>query len=249
MIFVERYLERIGITQKEEPVYDYLAKLQRAHLLSIPFETHDIHNGIPIICEEGKFLDKILTRERGGFCYELNSSFAWLLRNLGFNVTLLSGRVNRTEGGFGPEFDHMTLLVHLNRDYVVDVGYTNFSAIPMTLNGEEKNDMLGLSKIERVENGDYAFYRFEENNWKTEYLFTLQPYQLQDFFQMCKFHESSPESPFVKKPLAVIYSPNGRITLSGNTLTILENGNKVSKEVSDDEKKDLLNKQFGILCP
>src|SRR6185503_11605199 len=53
----------------------------------------------------------IVTRRRGGFCYELNGLFALLLRQLGFEVTLLAAGVARADGGFGPEFDHLTLLV------------------------------------------------------------------------------------------------------------------------------------------
>jgi arylamine N-acetyltransferase len=51
--------------------------------------------------------DKIVRRRRGGFCYELNGLFAWLLRQLGFTVTLLSARVAQADGDFSPEFDHL----------------------------------------------------------------------------------------------------------------------------------------------
>jgi len=48
-------------------------------------------------------------RRRGGYCYELNSLFAALLRTLGFEVHLLSARVARPDGSFSPEFDHLVL--------------------------------------------------------------------------------------------------------------------------------------------
>lgn len=248
MISTRQYLQRIGILERKNPDYDFLAELQLAHLLTVPFETHDIHSGIRIICDEEGFLNKIIARKRGGFCYELNSAFAWLLRSLGFRVTLLSGRVARPTGDYGPEFDHMTLLVHLDRDYVVDVGFTNFSAIPLTLDGTEKTDVLGTSEIRRLENGDFAFCRFEDNAWKTEYLFTLKPRQLKEFEAMCRFHESSPESPFTTKPLATIYTTSGRKTISGNSLIILDNGIRTIRDITDAEKFDLLKEQFGILC-
>jgi N-hydroxyarylamine O-acetyltransferase len=248
MISVGQYLERIGIPKRKEPGYEFLAELQFAHLLRVPFETHDIHSGIRIICDEEGFLRKILLRNRGGFCYELNTAFAWLLKNLGFHVTLLSGRVARAGGGYGPEFDHMTLLVHLEQDYIVDVGFTTFSTIPLLLNGEERTDTPGTSRIERQEGEDFSFSRFEDNKWKIEYLFTLTPRMLPEFAAMCRFHESAPESPFIKKPLAAIYTRSGRITISGNTLIVLENGVRTTREIDDAEKKDLLMKHFTILC-
>ncbi len=44
-------------------------------------------------------------------------------RALGFQVDLLSAAVARETGGFGPDFDHLTLLVHLEQDWLADVGF------------------------------------------------------------------------------------------------------------------------------
>ena len=49
---------------------------------------------------------KVITMQRGGFCYELNGLFHWLLQELGFKVGLASGRgYDRNRNDFGPEFD------------------------------------------------------------------------------------------------------------------------------------------------
>ncbi len=42
---------------------------------------------------------------------------------LGFQVDLLSAAVARETGGFGPDFDHLTLLVHLEQDWLAEVGF------------------------------------------------------------------------------------------------------------------------------
>ncbi|MDP4221582.1 MAG: arylamine N-acetyltransferase [Bacteroidota bacterium] len=249
MIEAWEYLGRIGVSTPPSPDLDSLSALHIAHLVSVPFETYDIHSAVPIVCDEESFVHKIVKRKRGGFCYELNTSFAWLLRQLGFDVTLLSGRVTREGGGFGPEFDHMALLVQLDQPYIVDVGFTNFSTKPLTLDGAAKSDPLGSSKIELQESGDHAFMRLEEGKWKIEYLFTLQPRQLEEFAEMCKFHETSPQSPFIAKPLSVIYTESGRITISGNSFIAIENGIKTTHEIQNSEKIDLLRNYFKIdLC-
>src|SRR6266849_501352 len=84
------YLERIGYRGRIRPSPDVLRRLHRRHLLSIPFENLDIRLGRPIVLSENAFHDKIIKHRRGGFCYELNGSFAALLRNLGFSVSMLS---------------------------------------------------------------------------------------------------------------------------------------------------------------
>ena len=114
MLNLAAYLERIGYSGSTEPSAETLRALHRAHMLAVPFENLDIHLGRKIVCDESRFLHKIVNERRGGFCYELNGAFAALLRGLGFQVTLLSARVACADGiTSGPEFDHLTLLVHL----------------------------------------------------------------------------------------------------------------------------------------
>src|SRR5690242_3051518 len=108
---LQAYLQRINYRGEQKPTAAILRELHRAHLLAVPFENLDIHLGRPILLDQDALFDKIVRRSRGGFCYELNGLFALLLRGLGFDVTLLAAGVARADGGFGPEFDHLTLLV------------------------------------------------------------------------------------------------------------------------------------------
>src|SRR5262249_48688823 len=109
---VAAYLDRIGATRP--PVLDgaALGALHRAHLLTVPFENLSIHLAEPISLAEGDLADKIVTRRRGGFCYELNGTFALLLEALGANVVRAAARVYG-DGRLGPPFDHLTLIVRL----------------------------------------------------------------------------------------------------------------------------------------
>jgi len=97
--------------------------LHLAHLLSAPFENLSIHWHEPIVLTDEALFQKIVLRQRGGFCYELNGLFASLLRTLGFQVEMLSAGVMNKRGEFGPEFDHMTLMVTLAERWLVDVGF------------------------------------------------------------------------------------------------------------------------------
>src|SRR5918995_2554428 len=109
---VDAYLERIDYRGPLAPTAETLRRLHVAHLLAVPFENLSIHAGEPVVLDDEALFEKIVARRRGGFCYELNGLFAWLLRALGFRVTMLSARVvNR--GVVGPEYDHLTLQVDL----------------------------------------------------------------------------------------------------------------------------------------
>ncbi|HXG91004.1 MAG TPA: arylamine N-acetyltransferase, partial [Blastocatellia bacterium] len=92
---VEKYLDRINYSGSLEPTSETLRALHRAHMFAVPFENLDIHINREIVLDEERILQKIIDERRGGFCYELNGAFAWLLRELGFEVEMLAAGVAR----------------------------------------------------------------------------------------------------------------------------------------------------------
>ncbi len=133
MVDVAAYFDRIGYSGDPNSSIETLRAVHRTHLFTVPFENLDIglHREIP--CDENAAIRKIVERKRGGFCYEMNGAFAALLRELGFQVTLLSARVAREDGGEGPEFDHLTLRVDLEEPWLADVGFGESFLDPLRL--------------------------------------------------------------------------------------------------------------------
>lgn len=131
---VQAYLERINYHGNLKPDFATLSALHQAHLFTVPFENLDIHLKRPIKLDEASLFDKIVNRRRGGFCYELNGLFAVLLCEVGYQVTLLSAGVSNDIGGFGPDFDHLTLMVTLdNGHWLADVGFGGSFHFPLPL--------------------------------------------------------------------------------------------------------------------
>src|SRR5690242_11838717 len=100
MFDVAAYLDRIAYTGPLTPSLATLRALHLAHLRAVPFENLDIGLGRPIVLDDAALYEKIVVRQRGGFCYELNGLFARLLCELGFPVTLLSAGVKGGDGQF-----------------------------------------------------------------------------------------------------------------------------------------------------
>src|SRR6267378_5734849 len=140
---IDPYLRRVGYFGEIEPTETTLRSLHRAHMFSVPFENLDISLGREIICDESRFLHKIVDERRGGFCYEMNGAFAALLRELGFQVTLLSARVGAGDGRDGPEFDHMALRVELEEDWLADVGFGDSFVDPLRLEPGLEQEQFG----------------------------------------------------------------------------------------------------------
>ncbi|WP_018347673.1 arylamine N-acetyltransferase family protein [Longispora albida] len=129
MIDVAAYLRRIG---HSGPLT--LAALHRSHLSAVPYEDLDIQLGRPIVPLTAPALfDKIVTRGRGGYCYELNGLFGALLETLGFEVTYLRATLSLEQGPRRFWGQHAALVVREDgQDWLADVGYGDgfFSPVP-----------------------------------------------------------------------------------------------------------------------
>ena len=243
------YLERIGYRGPTRPSLDVLRRLHRRHLLSIPFENLDIHLHRPIILGEAAFYDKIIEHRRGGFCYELNGSFASLLKRLGFKVSMLSARVARKGGGFSPDFDHMTLLVQLKDSCVADVGFGDSFTEPKRLDMSHPQADRGKDYRFTRKDGWIVLSRRTKGNrlWEPQYKFSLTSRRLEDFIPRCLWQQTSLRSHFRKGRVCTRLTPNGRLTLTDTKFIVTRGDKKVERLLrTPEEFTTLLLRHFGI---
>ncbi len=280
MLNLRAYLDRIAYSGSILPSAETLHALHRAHMLAVPFENLDIHIGRPIICDVDRFLHKIINERRGGFCYELNGAFATLLRALGFHVTLLSARVIGADGSVSPEFDHLTLRVDLRASelsaseppaserralepprpaahevssdppWLADVGFGDSFIEPLRLTPNVEQHQIGrVYRLNEVEGAFHMEVR-ADGKWKRQYSFTLQPGNLSDFADMCRYHQTSPDSHFMRHRICSRATPEGRITLSDLMLIETRDGRREERELGGEEQwRASLRELFGIDLP
>ncbi|WTT35972.1 arylamine N-acetyltransferase [Kitasatospora sp. NBC_00085] len=212
---VDAYLARIGAVRPGRPSEAALAQLQRAHLDAVPFENLSVHLGEPVLLGTGDLFEKIVTRRRGGFCYELNASFAALLRALGYRVSLLGARVCDGDR-LGPPFDHLALRVDLGGPWLADVGFGRFSRLPLRLDDRgQQPDPAGEFTITPY-GGDELDVRMDG---EPQYRLGLRPYEPADFVPTCWWQATSPDSHFTRSTTCSLPAPDGgRVTLSGTRL-------------------------------
>jgi N-hydroxyarylamine O-acetyltransferase len=245
---VDAYYERIGYDGSRQPSLETLRGLHRSHLYSVPFENLDIALGIPIILDPARLYDKIVSRRRGGFCYEVNGLFYELLLALGFRVAMLSGCVRRDDGGFGPEFDHMLLKAELPDPWLADVGFGESFVDPLPLKvgaeGAENGQLFSV----KPENGGWELHRRDSDGTDVPlYRFSDVAHQLSEYVPMCEYHQTSPESSFTRRRICTMAKPDGRITLAG--MRLIETKNGLSRETilaSEQELRACLGEQFGV---
>lgn len=246
---LEAYLKRINYHGSRAVSAETLRDLHVAHLRSVPFENLSIHAGQPIVLDDDALFEKVVTLRRGGFCYELNGLFAALLRELGFDVLMLSARVANPEGEYGPDFDHMTLLVTLDQRWLADVGFGDSFLEPLLLE-EGREQVQGAFTYKIVDDGNHLVLmrRQSDGDWEHQYRFTLQPHNYADYADMCHYHQTSSESPFTRKRVCTLATPEGRITLSDlRLITSVDGGGRQERALtSEDEFNALLRQHFGI---
>ena len=250
---ISTFLKRINYAKSVKPDVQTLHGLHIAHMLTIPFENLDIGLKCPIELSEQALWDKIVVRKRGGFCYELNGLFAWLLRQIGYEVTHLNARVFNREGKLGIEFDHLALLVIIpdqRSRWLADVGFGDSFMEPLSFD-ESGEQVQGLRayRLEQTPQGCIIWQKNYEGSRERQYFFDLQPRRFpSDYEAACLYHQTSPESSFTKGSIISRATPDGRISLEDGWLILTQNGQRSRHPIADeDEYRLLLGRYFGVI--
>jgi len=245
---VENYLKRISFQDEIQTNLNTLAALHRHHIQNIPFENLDILHGRKIHLDLNKIEHKVISNRRGGFCYELNSLFGALLRQVGFDVKMISARVYGKEK-IGREFDHLFLKVNFGIAWLVDVGFGDNFLEPIRIEiGTKQRDPTGIFRIERHDSAYLRLESYKEGlGYSPKYFFTMDERQLEDYAEMCEYHQTSPESSFTHERVCTMATEHGRVTLRDDMLIETIYGKKTMRLVMDDEEFDqILKDRFGI---
>src|SRR5699024_9259612 len=222
---------------------------QSHHMLHVPFENLAVIRNVPIILDVDDFYEKVVTRHRGGYCYELNGLYYALLKRLGFSCKLVSATVQKPDGTWARKGSHACTIADIDGEaYLTDVGFGDSATISVPFNGEMRKDVSGAYRLEYVAPNvyDLKWKYSSDDEWSTRLRIDTHPKDLQDFTEACKFNQTSPESPFTQKDVVTLATANGRITLSGNTLTTTYNGKKEQKTIRNEDKTAVLKTHFEI---
>ena len=245
---VQTYLKLIDCENFLTASLQSLKQLQRANMFRIPFENIDVQLSIPIHLHLPTLYKKVVEEHRGGYCYELNSLFNWLLQKLGFVSQLISARVvNNNQPG--PEFDHMAILVKMENGWLLDVGFGDLFLDPIEIKPDVvQTDGANYFMIKECEGGGYSLWmsatgiRYEE-----KYRFNLNPVRMKDFEEQNRWKQTSPDSHFVKNLICTLPIPKGRKTILNQRF--LERAGNERKMETFDNTEDLLQclrAEFGI---
>ncbi|PVX52444.1 N-hydroxyarylamine O-acetyltransferase [Balneicella halophila] len=246
---IDRYLDRINYKGSLAPNLTTLKRLQKAHLLAVPFENLDVHTQTPIKLDTKHIYEKIAANNRGGFCYELNGLFYKLLNILGYDVKRISARVYIENTGYSPEYDHLTIIAHIgDEDYLTDLGFGDFLFEPIAL--ARDNEIYDGRNHYSVDMYNDEYWRINKSNdgeSTPEFIFKNIDRKFEEFENRCNYHQTNPDSSFVRKRLISLPTKDGRVTLTGNTLKLTRNSKTIeSREIDAVDFPNILWEKFRI---
>lgn len=239
------YLERIALKQVPEPTVEGLQTLQRHHRLAIPFENLDAILGRTIHIDSANVFDKLVTRRRGGFCFEQNRLFADALAALGFEARPLLGRVQLGMAEINGRTHVLSLVSVAGEQWIADVGFGGSYSPPMPFrDGAE------------VEGPDGARFRLErdtEHGWRllrhgpadtTDGRGAGAGWQLQctlsdglaydsDLAMGAHFAATHPSSRFVQHRVVTMPLPTGFASLIDRNYRRRSGGESTAAEITD----------------
>ena len=252
MVSAAQYLPRIGVDASERrPDLGLLRELQLAHLVTVPFENLDVFYRRGVTTDLEWSLPKIVERRRGGWCFELNGAFGWLLREVGFDVHYVSCQVFGPDG-WGPSLDHCALVVHLDGErWFVDVGFGDCCMVPVRIEDGEHDAVP--RRVRFAIDGD-SFRMSElalDGAWGDSLQGTFRPRQLADFTPRSEFLKTEPGLPWTQKPFATraTAADGSRVTLRNGVLRVRAGCGEFTDTPLDDGQFDELLAEHFALTP
>ena len=252
MIEKEAYFRRIGLPDDTPVTFtkDFLEKVQYQHVISVPYENLDILDRHPLSLEAEALYDKIVLRNRGGYCFELNALLKAFLSELGFQVNSYFARYLRGETSIPLRRHHVLSVKTEDGVYVCDVGIGQTAPrYPLLLKeGLIQRQGAEAYKFEKDDQLGWVLWEMREGEWSRYFSFTEDVALDIDFIQPSFYCEMHPDSPFNKTIIAAIKTPNGRKAINdraykefcGDEMVYIE------ENCSDARLTELFRAHFGI---
>ena len=247
---VAQYLSRINLSDCH-PTLEGLTQLQEHHTEHIPFENLDIVVGRKIVLDLPHLFEKVVTKKRGGYCFELNTLYAELLKSLGFSPKPVLGRVWLSNPLKTPPRNHLAHLVELEgKTYLTDVGFGGLmTRIPLDINvSSPVNDNVGMVRVIQIADQQFMIQRETEKGWANQYSFESVEISEEDIHISNYYMSTHPNSIFYSHRCIGKNTKDGRLGLFNNKISIRKGIKVVDKKRVDFRKEwlEAIKNEFSL---
>jgi N-hydroxyarylamine O-acetyltransferase len=250
----DAYFARIGYGGRFAPTLETLQRIHGLHAAAIPFENLSAFLGEPIKLDLDSLQEKLVRRERGGWCFEHNLLLRHVLRGIGFHVTALGARVRwNVPANVVTPRSHCLLRVKLDSgDYIADVGFGGQSlTAPLRLEPDVEQRTPHEPFRLRLAAGKYTLETKLGDEWQALYVFDLQE-QMQPDFEVSNWYLANhPQSQFVTGVVAARADAGCRHALRNSRYAVHFPDGRTERRAlaSVDEYRGLLADTMRIRLP
>jgi len=247
---IDAYLERIGLDYRPPPTLAGLTAVHRAHLFAVPYENLDVQLGRTVGLAVPAIFDKIVTRRRGGWCYEMNGVLGWALGQLGFRVTRATGAVMREMFADPTHGNHLVLRVDMGEGvWLADAGFGDGPVDPIRVVEGEFSANGFTFKLTHESDGWWRMHNLPGIGAKS-FDFNLAPADEAMLQERCTFLQTAPASNFVLNFTAQRCVPHGLVIIRGRTFRrVRPDGQEERLIASAEDFVETLRGEFGIVDP
>lgn len=245
------YFARIGIAPLAQADLTSLTAIHRAHAYAFTWEAADAflmrpEGGV----EPARAFARMVTKRRGGWCYEMNGLLGAALAAAGFAVTRLCAGVHRATLGEAVVGNHLSLRVDLDDGpWLVEAGLGDALPAPIPLREGTHQDGFLSCAIEPAEDG---WLRYVNHRHGVASSFDFRADHTDEAVLAAKevWMRTDPGSPFTGA-LAIMRHFPGRVeSLVNRTRRTLTAEGVTEREIVDAEDfAETLSGLFGLDLP
>jgi N-hydroxyarylamine O-acetyltransferase len=242
------YLERIKLVKIPAPTLEFIQEMMQQQLFNIPFENLDVQAGKIVSLVPEEIVDKLVHRNRGGYCYEVNGLFAMALQKIGISCYFTAAH-SMTYPTRRPR-THLVVIAKIEaKTYLLDTGFGSHGIrLPMDLS-QTNQEIVQDGQTYKLEKkgSDFNLYSLVQGTWLPQYSFKKQAYEYIEFAPANYMNSTHPDSIFVKAPLIILFNPEGKKVLTGSTIKSYSNGQMSEKVFSKEEYAAILKAEFNLV--
>ena len=250
---LDAYFSRIGYSGPREPTLQTLRAIHALHPAAIAFENLDPLLGRRIHLDMASVERKLVQARRGGYCFEQNGLFSYVLSTLGYSVTGLAARVFIGQTPGRTRRSHMLVKVDLTEGrYIADVGFGGWAmSAPLDLDRDgDQETPHGPFRIVRHDEY-FEVQTILDGQWMTLYRFSLEEQLPMDYEISNWFCSTHPESKFTTDLMVARLPLGRRLGLLNRRFSVhYPDGRTERRELTSAvEIAEVLEKEFAVCLP
>jgi N-hydroxyarylamine O-acetyltransferase len=241
---LDAYLARLGVARPEAPTLEALRALHVAHLAAFPFHNLTIQRRRAVTVDTDSIAQRFFEPGGGGYCFEQNTLLGAALRELGFRVTTLLGRVGSPDRR---ALNHMLLRVDIDgRPWIADVGFggqTPLEPLPLE-EGRVRQDGLEYELRRDADHWILTLHCGGES--EDMYEFSGAPHTAGDV-EMANWYTSTHPASIFRNTLTIQRAtPAERLILRPKVVTRYRNGVRTDTPIEPAQVRSYARELFGI---